>query len=147
MSPPMELFTVGYGGRTLPQLIGLLEEHGITRLVDVRDRPYSRKRGFSAMPLAESLRKAGVVYEWDGKLGNPSGIRELWKAGQIKEGRTAYRKLLRNGRRSRIEVLLKLAAIDRVAVLCLEDRHEACHRSVIAEEAARLSPGIKIQHL
>jgi uncharacterized protein (DUF488 family) len=147
MTPPMELFTVGYGGRTLPQLIGLLREHGITRLVDVRDRPYSRKRGFSSMSLAEALRKADVTYEWHRALGNPAEIRGLWKNGQIRQGKASYRRLLRNGQSSRVDRLLKLAAIDRVAILCLEDDHELCHRSVIAEEATRLQPRLVVRHL
>jgi len=48
----MELFTVGYEGRTLPQFVRLLRDQGITRVIDVRERPVSRRKGFSAMPLA-----------------------------------------------------------------------------------------------
>lgn len=47
----MELLTVGYESRTLPQLIRLLKEHEVTHLVDVRERPISRKKGFSALAL------------------------------------------------------------------------------------------------
>ena len=57
----MELYTVGYEGRTLPQFVRLLREHGITRLVDVRERPASRKPGFSALPLLDALRKVGIT--------------------------------------------------------------------------------------
>ena len=68
----MELFTVGYQGRTLPQFVKLLREQDITLLVDVRERPVSRKRGFSALPLSEALRKVGIGYESDRQLGNPT---------------------------------------------------------------------------
>jgi len=84
----MELFTVGYEGRTLPQLVRILKEHEITRLVDVRHRPASRKRGSSALALFEELRRSGITYESDRLLGNPDEIRELWKNGESR-GREA----------------------------------------------------------
>ena len=143
----MELFTVGYEGRTLPQLVRLLREQGVTRLVDVRDRPTSRKPGFSALPLFDALRKAGITYESDRGLGNPIEIRQLWKSGNLPEGRIKYRRLLRNGRRPRVELLLALSRVDRVCILCYEGDHELCHRTVIAEEATRLEPSLVIRHL
>ena len=143
----MELFTVGYSGRTLPQLVATLHEHGITRVVDVRDRPQSRKPGFSALALFEGLRKDGIVYELDRTLGNPEAIRELWKNGRLSEGKAAYRRRVRNGTAHRIRFLIELARIDRVAILCLEGDANECHRGVIAEEAARLAPELQVRHL
>lgn len=143
----MELFTVGYEGRTLPQLVRLLEENGVRRLVDVRERPYSRRKGFSATPLSETLRKAGIVYEPGFGLGNPEGIRAMWKNGELVAGKKKYRALLRNGRRQRVEHVVALADLGPVALLCLEEDPEACHRSVIAEEAGKLDPRVIVTHL
>lgn len=92
----MELFTVGCEGQTLPQFVRLLRDNDITRLVDVRERPASRKHGFSALPLFDALRKAGISYESDRALGNPPEIRALWKNGNLTEGKARYRKLLRS---------------------------------------------------
>jgi uncharacterized protein (DUF488 family) len=142
----MELFTVGYEGRTLPQFVRLLREHGIERLVDVRERPASRKRGFSALPLFDALRKEGITYEPDRALGNPVEIRELWKNGRLPEGKRRYRRMLRNGRRLRVELLLAHARVERVCILCYEGDPDVCHRGVIAEEAARLAPHLVIHH-
>jgi uncharacterized protein (DUF488 family) len=143
----MELFTVGYEGRTLPQLVRLLEEHGIGRLVDVRERPYSRRKGFSATPLSEALRKAGIVYEPGFGLGNPDDIRSMWKRGELDVGKRKYRAFLRNGRRERVEYVVALADLGPVALLCLEGDAGDCHRSVIAEEAVRLDPRVTVRHL
>ena len=143
----MDLHTVGYQGRTLPQFVKLLRDQGITLLVDVRERPVSRKRGFSALPLSEALRKAGIGYESDRQLGNPDNIRELWKYGSLDEGRARYRKLLRNGRKARISTLLDLAKDERVCILCFEADPDLCHRTVIAEEAVRLEPDLTIHQL
>lgn len=110
-------------------------------------RPASRKPGFSALPLFDALRKAGITYESDRALGNPEEIRTLWKNGDLREGKVRYRRLLRNGRRPRVELLLALSRHDRVCILCYEGDHELCHRTVIAEEAARLEPALVIRHL
>jgi uncharacterized protein (DUF488 family) len=147
MVAPMELFTIGYEGRTLPQFVRLLQDNGIARLVDVRERPASRKRGFSARPLFDALRKAGITYESDRALGNPAEIRELWKEGSLAEGKKRYRRMLNNGRRTRVELLLAHAKVERVCILCFEGDPDLCHRGVIAEEAARLAPSLEIRHL
>lgn len=143
----MELFTIGYEGRTLPQFVKVLKEHGITRLVDVRERPQSRKKGFSALSLFDGLRKSAITYESDRMLGNPVEIRDLWKNGSLERGKSQYRKLLQNGRGDRVRLLVEMARFDRVCILCYEGDAEACHRSVIAEEATRLEPSLKVRHL
>lgn len=143
----MELFTIGYEGRTLPQFIDLLHENGVTRLVDVRERPQSRKKGFSALALFDALRKAGIVYESDRRLGNPPEIRDLWKNGSLPEGKAKYRSKLRNGTAPRVRFLVDLARIDTICILCFEGDEDTCHRSVIAEEAVRLEPTLTIRHL
>lgn len=143
----MELYTVGYQGRTLPQFVKLLRGQGITCVIDVRERPSSRKRGFSALPLAEALRKAGIRYTSDRELGNPEAIRELWKNGSLAEGKVRYRKLLQNGRRARVDVLLEAVGQERVCILCFEQDPSACHRTIIAEEAVRLAPGLTVHEL
>jgi len=58
------------------------------------------------MPLFDALRKQGITYESDRALGNPVGIRDLWKNGSLAEGKSRYRRMLRNGRRPRVELLL-----------------------------------------
>lgn len=49
----MRLYTIGYEGRSLPQFIGLLKERGVQRLLDVRERPLSRRKGFSGTASSE----------------------------------------------------------------------------------------------
>jgi uncharacterized protein (DUF488 family) len=143
----MQLFTLGYEARTLPQLIRLLEAEGITRLVDVRERPISRRKGFSSTALFEACRKAQIVYEWQRELGNPEEIRALWKNGSLDEGKRKYAKLIANGRSRAVERLVQLTAVDAVAIMCLEEDHELCHRSLIAERALELEPKLIVRHL
>ena len=49
------LFTIGYEGRALDELIAELQAHRIDRVIDVRELPLSRRRGFSKTPLREAL--------------------------------------------------------------------------------------------
>lgn len=54
------LFTVGCEGRSLEGLIGDLLGAGVDRLVDVRELPLSRRRGFSKSALSGALHDAGI---------------------------------------------------------------------------------------
>jgi len=56
------LFTVGYEGLTLEAFIQRLQSSSIQTLVDVRELPLSRKRGFSKRALAESLASHGIMH-------------------------------------------------------------------------------------
>ena len=60
-----KLFTVGYEGRALDEMIAELVRAGVERLVDVRELPLSRRRGFSKTALGESLRGAGIATEFN----------------------------------------------------------------------------------
>lgn len=70
-----DLFTVGYESTELQLFIDCLIENRVTVLIDVRDFPISRKRGFSKKSLAEALLQAGINYEHWRQLGAPKEIR------------------------------------------------------------------------
>ena len=62
------LFTIGYEGRALDELIAILAANRIERVIDVRELPLSRRRGFSKTPLGTALaghRAALLCYEGD----------------------------------------------------------------------------------
>lgn len=142
------LFTIGYEDSSLNGLVRKLQEHGVTRLVDVRERPYSRRPGFSAMALFEGLRKAGIAYEHIARLGNPPEIRELFHNGNIKTGRHRYRRLLTDHRKAEVKYLTALSQLQPTAILCRERDHVACHRDVIAELVVdSVSATMSVRHL
>ena len=142
------LYTIGYEGRTPHDLIETLRSNGVRRLVDVRQQPRSRVKGFSLMSLFEHLRRAGITYEHIKELGNPPEIRWLFRNGRLVEGRRNFRSLLEDGRGTAVNVLVGLACIEPTAILCRERDAQQCHRSVIADVAAERSPRpIQIKHL
>jgi uncharacterized protein (DUF488 family) len=142
------LFTIGYEHfRTPESLIRELERAGIRRLVDVRELPQSRRRGFSKTALAVALGDAGIVYEHVRALGNPKPYRDLYKSGQVVEGAERYRAHLHNGSyRALIELGDGLSDAP-TCILCFEAAHEMCHRAVIVEALAERLDDLQVVHL
>jgi len=74
------LYTIGYEVRNTDEFISELKKHDVTRLIDIRENPFSRKKGFSKSELMESLESVGIVYIHLKALGNPTEIRNKLKA-------------------------------------------------------------------
>ena len=70
-----KLFTIGYLGRPLNEFIDGLLSHGIECLIDTREIPISRKKGFSKSLLEAELGRAGIAYRHFRPLGSPRLIR------------------------------------------------------------------------
>ena len=65
------LFTIGYEKALLRDVIATLTAAGVTALLDVRDRPISRRPGFSKRQLAAAVEEAGMRYVHLAALGTP----------------------------------------------------------------------------
>jgi uncharacterized protein (DUF488 family) len=59
MSFMPSLFTIGYEGRNIDEFVKILQHSHIRRVVDIREIPLSRKRGFSKTKLL-ILKKAAA---------------------------------------------------------------------------------------
>ena len=70
------LFTIGYEKALLADLVATLAAAGVTTLIDVRDRPVSRRPGFSKRQLAAAVEEAGMSYVQLKALGTPPEGRE-----------------------------------------------------------------------
>jgi uncharacterized protein (DUF488 family) len=141
------LFTIGYQGNTPDDLIDRLREAGVERVVDVRELPLSRRRGFSKSMLAEALTQAGISYEHVRALGNPKPNRDRWKSGDSKGGAQAFRRHLHNGSRAALAELAESIRSEKTCLLCFEESHADCHRSVIAGAIAERLPRVAVVHL
>lgn len=141
------LYTVGYQGRTIDELLDELAAAGVKRLVDVRELPLSRKRGFSKTSLGESLDAVGIEYVHLKPLGNPKENRERYWSGDVEGGATIYRRHLHNGSRAALGDLAESLDGDSVCLLCFERDHALCHRDVIVESLCELRPDLVIEHL
>jgi uncharacterized protein (DUF488 family) len=146
MSAP-KLFTIGYQTLTPDELVKRLKTAGIERVVDVRELPLSRRRGFSKSPLAATLEKAGIEYQHARELGNPKPTRDRYKSGDIEGGACEYRVHLHNGSYPALIELSESLADVKTCLLCVEASHSECHRAVIAGAVAERLAAVSVVHL
>lgn len=128
------VFTIGYERRDSDDLLARLLDAGVEILVDIRERPFSRKPDFRAGPLRAACESAGIHYESWPRLGSTEHQRTRLKAtGDIGEFRKRFRDFAKRGRSSELADLAQLAENKTVALICYERVHEECHRSVVAD--------------
>ena len=65
------LYTIGYEKTLLKDVISTLAAARVPTLIDVRDRPISRRPGFSKRQLAAAIEEAGMRYVHLQALGTP----------------------------------------------------------------------------
>jgi hypothetical protein len=134
------VFTVGYQGRTIEDFLAVLLKARVDMIVDVRELPLSRARGFSKTPLREALRQAGIAYIHLRGAGNP--FRKA--AATIAECLTLYRAHV--SRSPEIVASVKDAVAGRrAALLCVEPHASGCHRGVLGEQLREL--GLAVEDL
>lgn len=143
-----QLFTTGYEQYSKPgDLISVLRQAGVECLVDVRELPLSRRRGFSKKALAAALTDAGVHYDHARALGNPKPFRDLYRSGQQDRGEKAYLAHLRNGSAHAVDDLAKVLIGKPTCLLCYEADPQACHRSLVVDELRLRIPRLQVEHL
>ncbi len=143
-----KLLTIGYESRTPDEFLAVLQQNGVTRIVDVRQVPLSRKPGFSKSALAAFLTSHGIEYVGFPKLGTPPAIRNQYKkSGDFARLKRDYLAHLDSQGPSLAE-LCELAAQGGCALLCFERDPAKCHRSILAEVLVGL-PGsaLHTEHL
>ena len=145
----MTLFTVGHGTRSLEELVEVTSSGGVTRIVDVRRHPGSRKfPHFGRDALTTSLPAAGITYEWQGEeLGGrrsrtPHSRHPVWRNPSF-QGYADYMDT-QSFRTALLELLASAEGVP-TAVMCSETVWWRCHRRLIAD-AATLQ-GTDVVHL
>lgn len=74
-----EVFTIGYEGREIEDFVSRLKAFNITRLIDIREIPLSRKKGFSKSALKKRVEAENIEYVHLKMLGSPSALRHQLK--------------------------------------------------------------------
>jgi hypothetical protein len=90
---------------------------GVERLIDVRELPISRRRGYAKSALAQAMADVGVEYVHIRALGNPKAYRDLYKSGRVDEGRRRYEEHLLGEQRGALEELVPLLREKRSALI------------------------------
>lgn len=104
---------------------------GVERLIDVRQLPISRRRGYAKSALGAALSEHGIEYVHMRALGNPKPTRDLYKSGRAAEGRAGYKQYLLGEQHSALEELVEHLTTKRCSLMCVEHISAVCHREVI----------------
>jgi uncharacterized protein (DUF488 family) len=141
------LFTIGYEKARLPDFVATLTEAGIETLIDVRDRPISRRPGFSKRQLAAALAEAGIRYVGLTALGTPPEGRE---AGRRRDWDRFWHIVGRRLSSAEADLAFDEAAHTAGAspscLLCYEADWRCCHRRRVAEILGERH-GFTVRHL
>jgi uncharacterized protein (DUF488 family) len=146
MSQP--LYTIGYEGINVDELISILNDVGTNILVDVRELPLSRKPGFSKNGLREALNAHGIEYCHMRALGCPKDVRHTYREdGDWFRYTERYLEHLSH-QQTALEQLRSLTMQNICTLLCYEADASRCHRSYVALKVTDLANnGLHIWHL
>jgi uncharacterized protein (DUF488 family) len=142
-APP--LHSIGYGARTLEELVAALKTHRIEYLLDVRTAPYSKfKPEFSREALDAALKRHGIRYVFVGDtLGGQPRDPDCYTDGKVDYEKVRQQPFFQTG----LERLRKAhEQRHRVALMCSEGKPEQCHRSKMIGEALAAA-GIPVAHI
>lgn len=133
----MRIFTIGYEGATVGEVVAALRDAGIQRVIDVRAVPNSRRPGFSKTPLRNALSEERIDYVHLRALGTPADGRAAARAGRhedlerIYAGQLELPEAIAQGAQ-----MLELAAEMPSALLCYERDPRGCHRTLLVTAIA-----------
>lgn len=120
----MVMFTIGTSNRSEAEFFDQLKARRVTKIVDVRSKPWSRLPQFRGSALTNAAPAHGIQYEWAGAL--------LGGLNEIATDDPAF-----------------LVALDRllqadssVAIFCAEGNPAECHRSYKCGAAALVHRGV-----
>ena len=131
------LYTLGHGARSGQGFVGLLRDAAISKLVDVRAFPASRRNPqFSRARLATMLAPHHIGYDWRGEAlggfrkGGEHSVHTALKHPMFR----AYAEHMESCTFVRAgEALAVAAESERTCIMCAESDPAHCHRSLIAD--------------
>jgi uncharacterized protein (DUF488 family) len=146
----VEIFTIGFTRKSAERFFGLLREHGIQRVVDVRVSNTSQLAGYAKRDdLAYFLQElCHAEYVHEPLLTPPLDLMHAYRHREMTwdQYADAYVNLIA-GRH--IEDALDRGAFEtkRTVLLCAEPTVERCHRRLVVEYLDRTWSGVNVTHL
>lgn len=138
------VFTIGHSTHSIGAFVGLLRQHGVTELADVRSAPFSRfnpqfnKNALEGELISHSIRYVFLGRELGARSDDPSCY---------EDGRVQYARLSTSPSFHRGIGRLKADVRDhRVAVMCAEREPLECHRTLLVARALD-AEGMEVNHI
>ena len=144
----MKVFTIGFTKKSARNFFGALRRPGLKRIVDVRLNNVSQLAGFSKRDdlqfFAEVIDNIGYVH-----LPELAPTQEMLDDYKKKRGSWSdyEAKFLNLMAERRIEETLSKDLIDGSCLLCSEERHEHCHRRLVAEYLKQKWGNLEVEHI
>lgn len=142
------IYTIGHSTRPIDEFIGLLKQHSITQLVDVRTIPKSRHNPqYGQDELEKSLEQAGIAYVYMKSLGGlrpavKNSTNEAWRNASFRN----YADYMQTDEfKQALNELIELSEHTTTAIMCAEAVPWRCHRSLISD--ALLVRGISVHEM
>lgn len=138
------LYTIGHSNHDIETFIGLLKQHGVSALCDVRSHPYSRfVPQYSRDALKAAIANSGIAYVFLGKeLGARSENPSCYRQGKVQYDRLAQEPQF-------VEGLQRVRqGMDRycLALMCAEKDPLDCHRALLVARRLHES-GLAVSHI
>ena len=143
------LYTVGHSTHPIETFLGLLSQHGIAVLADVRSFPSSRRwPQFNQAELQRSVENAEILYRWFKSLGGrrnlkrPDSPHTAWREAAFRSYADYTESAdFENG----LHELVELALASRTAIMCSEGLWWRCHRRIISDNLT--ARGWEVRHI
>jgi uncharacterized protein (DUF488 family) len=139
------LFTIGHSNVALDDFLGLLQQHVIQAVADVRTVPRSRYvPHFNAGQLRDALARCAISYVPLGRElgGRPEGAGFYDAQGHVLYGRLAESPAFQEG----IGRVLARTQTQRIALLCSEEDPARCHRHLLIGRVLG-ERGVAVSHI
>jgi uncharacterized protein (DUF488 family) len=129
------IFTIGYEKAELDDFILTLKACNIEQVLDVRELPQSRRRGFSKNILATALETEGISYLHFKQLGDPKHGRDAARMGNYQQFEQIFQAHMDlEASKDALASLAKCAEEKISVLLCYERDHRYCHRKILADK-------------
>jgi len=138
------LYTIGHSNHAIEKFIGLLRQHGIKTLCDVRTHPFSRfSPQHSQKLLKASMADAGIDYIFLGKeLGGRSNNPACYRDGVVQYELLAEQPCFTEG----IKNLMQEMGHHCTTVMCAERDPIQCHRALLVAQSI-FESGTPVNHI
>ncbi|MBL0722075.1 MAG: DUF488 domain-containing protein [Sulfurovum sp.] len=143
----MNVFTIGFSGKSAEQFFVLLTKNRVKKLIDIRLNNKSQLAGFAnAKHLPYFLKLHNIEYQYSPELAPSKELLSGYKDKTVswEEYIVVYDKLLKE---RNVLKDISIENLDDVVLLCSEPTAEQCHRRLMAEYLAEHFKDIKVVHL
>lgn len=141
---PFPIFTIGHSTHSLETFAGLLRQHDVTALADVRSSPFSRfNPQFNKDSLERGLKALAIQYVFLGReLGARPTDPSCYENGHVSFVRLSKTELFQSG----LDRVMLGSKKYRIALMCAEKEPLECHRTILVARAL-VERGSTVEHI